>query len=793
MAKLPRVLFLLTAIALSCHSLTAVAADLLKTDQNGLSINDSQAFVGYALVAPMNSTTTYLIDNDARIVNQWKSDYTPALSAYLLPNGHLLRPGAERGGMGGGPGGGGPGAGGRIQEFDWDGKLVWDFSISSLKGKYSKLRPHHDICPLPNGNVLVVCTDPKTKDECVKAGRLPTIAPDELQTDCIIEIQPQGKKGGKVVWEWHSWDHLIQDAHEKKDNYGDVSEHPELIDVNFVNGMMDRMMQDPEQLAKLRSLGYVGGGGGGSAPANNDRQSGDNRDDRGSRQTRDDRRGRGGFGGGPGGGGPGGGMGSDWMHVNAVAYNPQLDQVMISVHEFSEVWIVDHSTSTEEAASHAGGKSGKGGDLLYRWGNPRSYRSGTNIDQRLFAQHCAHWIAEGLPGEGNMLVFNNGMNRPDGNYSSSDEIQLPVNSDGSYNKEEYVAYEPFEYKWRYGSPENTGFSSMLISGCQRLSNGNTFICSGNQGILFEVTPEGEIVWQFKMAGGEGGPGGGGPGGPGGFGGPGGPGGFGANPGEEGLIPTMLAQMLQLSDEQLAKIEELEKDIDGKLAKILSPEQLAKLKSPPAPQGQRGFTPPKPGQVVPEELIAELNLNGQQGPQLQQLQGEVTKSLNRILNRQQLSRIREMEQMFAQAGPQGFGGPGGQGGFGSPDGNQQAGPQGQQGGPQGQQSGPQGFAQQGGPQGFGGPGGFGFPGGFGGPGGGGPGGFGGPGGGGPGGGGPGGGGGVFRAYKYAVDYPGLADKELTPGEKLEEVSAQAPEQEGRGGRSRRDRSSFGRPQ
>src|SRR5690349_15893407 len=89
----------------------------LKNPKDGLTVNKSSAFVGYTLVAPMNSTSTYLVDMDGRIVNEWKSDYTPALSAYLLENGHLLRPGAERGG-------GGPGAGGRIQEFNWEGELV---------------------------------------------------------------------------------------------------------------------------------------------------------------------------------------------------------------------------------------------------------------------------------------------------------------------------------------------------------------------------------------------------------------------------------------------------------------------------------------------------------------------------------------------------------------------------------------------------------------------------------------------------------------------------------------------
>ncbi len=66
----------------------------------------------------------------------------------------------------------------------------------------------------------------------------------------------------------------------------------------------------------------------------------------------------------------------DWLHTNAVDYNPGLDQIMLSVRQFSELWIIDHSTTTAEAASHSGGTSGMGGDILYRWGNPQAYRAG---------------------------------------------------------------------------------------------------------------------------------------------------------------------------------------------------------------------------------------------------------------------------------------------------------------------------------------------------------------------------------------------------------------------------------
>ncbi len=436
-------------------------------------MNDARAFRGYSLIAPMKSTTTYLVDMNGRVVHAWRSSCTPALSAYLLKNGHLLRPGAQPGADGAGFGG--PGSGGRIQEFSWDGKLLWDFSLSTERN-----HPHHDICPMPNGNVLVIAWDKKTAAEAIAAGRHSKTVQGELLPDCILEIHPTGKTTGEIVWQWHAWDHLIQEWDKAKANYGNVSEHPELINVNFGTGFMASLLDDLGSLAKLRSLGYVGAGG---APAQ-----------RGSAPT---------GGGGDSGNGQGGQAGqfggSDLMHTNSVDYNAALDQIMLSVHEFSEVWIIDHGTTTAQAAAHCGGRSGKGGDLLYRWGNPRAYRNGSNADQRLFAQHCAKWIPRGLPGEGHMLAFNNGGERSDGIYSTVDEVVLPVDDNGRYAREEYAAFGPERATWSYAAPERSSFYAMNISGAQRLPNGDTFICSGVEGVLFEVTANKDIVWDFSMA------------------------------------------------------------------------------------------------------------------------------------------------------------------------------------------------------------------------------------------------------------------------------------------------------
>ena len=163
---------------------------------------------------------------------------------------------------------------------------------------------------------------------------------------------------------------------------------------------------------------------------------------------------------------------------------------------FDEIWIIDHSTTTEEARGHTGGRWGRGGDILYRWGNPATYRGGTKIDQRLFGQHNIHWIPKGLPGEGHLLVFNNGGGRDPEAHSSVDEFAPPIDNSGNYIRREHAPFGPDAPLWSYTAPNKPDFHSWFISGAQRLPSGNTLINAGAVGVLFEVTPEQEIVWKF---------------------------------------------------------------------------------------------------------------------------------------------------------------------------------------------------------------------------------------------------------------------------------------------------------
>jgi hypothetical protein len=431
-------------------------------------VNQPGAFQGYTLIFPLLSTETHLDDMQGRVVHSWHSEYPPGEDAHLLANGHLLRP-AKLSGKEAILSG--AGAGGLIQEFTWDGEIVWEFKLHS-----ETRTQHHSVAPMPNGNVLLIVWESKTTEEALRAGVKPKLADggDRL-VDSIVEIKPVGKTGGEVVWEWHMWDHLVQDYDQTKENYGIVAQHPELIDINFgrdSNTAFDRVgryllppdtkgqpRREPSRedtLKKLRAIGYVGSGSGGPPKT----------------------------------------LIPDWTHVNSVAYNAKLDQIMLCPREFNEIWVIDHSTTTAEAAGHTGGRGGKGGNLLYRWGNPQTCRAGTAADQKLFAPHDAHWIPDGLPGAGHVLVFNNGLGRPGGDCSSVDEIVLPVDAQGSYARPPDGPYGPAEPAWSFTAARPTDFFAALLSSAQRLPNGNTLICSGVAGQLIEVTADQKVVWVY---------------------------------------------------------------------------------------------------------------------------------------------------------------------------------------------------------------------------------------------------------------------------------------------------------
>ncbi len=192
--------------------------------------------------------------------------------------------------------------------------------------------------------------------------------------------------------------------------------------------------------------------------------------------------------------------GGDWLHFNAIDYNEELDLIAISVSFLSEIWVIDHSTTTEEARRNYGGRMGSGGDLLYRWGNPQQYRSRTADDRSLFFNHSVYWIPEGLPGAGNLMVFDNGSEREGEKYSTVLELKLPYYEDpyggtAFFNLDVDNAFSNPEVIWSYAAPGN--FYSDFVSGQQRLPGGNTLIAEGMTGRIFEVDAmTGNIVWEY---------------------------------------------------------------------------------------------------------------------------------------------------------------------------------------------------------------------------------------------------------------------------------------------------------
>lgn len=436
------------------------------TAKRGLVSNSDKATPGYILFSPSDYSSYYLMTLDGEVVHEWKGDMETFI-AYLQPNGNIIR-GTRDPDF---PTFNGGGQAGRIQEVTWDGEVIWDFEYAT-----EDHLTHHDLAILPNGNVLAIAWEVVTREEAAKRGKSPEHLPNSgLWMDHIIEVEPTKPQGGNIVWEWHMSDHLVQDFDESKDNYGVISENPGKLDFNL---HMLRPQMPQEQLEKMQEADHLP-----------DNLTADN-------------------------------WLSEWGHTNTLDYNAELDQIVFGSLEFSEIYVIDHSTSTEEAKGSVGGKWGKGGDFLYRWGNPQNYDRGDSTDQKLFNQHDVKWIPDGYPGAGNLSIYNNNVPyQPSalpnlfyvfggvkdhtavplktwGNYSAIEELTPAMSEDRSYRLEENAAYGPGAAKRSYAAPDKFSFHSPFISGAHRMPNGNTFITEGATGRFFEVTPEGEKVWEY---------------------------------------------------------------------------------------------------------------------------------------------------------------------------------------------------------------------------------------------------------------------------------------------------------
>ena len=387
-----------------------------------ISFTFSETWEGYTIFTPSYvlgvGALTYLLDTQGETIHTWEHEKGPASMPYLRSDSSIVYPHKvsyptmDAGGVGGG-----------IQIISWDGTLIWEYEISNTDYQH-----HHDIQPLPNGNILVIAWELKTASEAYSLGREVIDNPmNQMWSEVIFEIEPIGEDSANIVWEWHLWDHLIQDIDIQYPNFGNISEHPELFNINE---------------------GIIGNG----ITSN-----------------------------------------GDWFHINAIDYNEELDQIIFSSRMQNEIFIIDHSTSSEEASGHTGGNCGNGGDFLYRWGNPQNYDRGDENDKQLDGQHGVNWIPNSYPGGGNLILFNNFYTQF---LSAVFELELPLNENGCYNILDEEPFAPLEPIWVHTEL----YHADRQSGAFRLGNGNTLITDANSLRIIEVDIEGDIQWEYNYTG-----------------------------------------------------------------------------------------------------------------------------------------------------------------------------------------------------------------------------------------------------------------------------------------------------
>ncbi len=420
----------------------------------------AKASPGYTLFSPFRGQNTYLIDMHGNVVHHWpypkgwsvEGGESVEKHARLLRDGTLLRGTVDKAGQGGM-------SGAVYQLINWEGDVIWQHDEPR-----SEYNAHHDFRMIWNPKLevqtlLYVASKGITHDEAIALGVDPALRDDYAsQPDGVVEVDMDGN----VIWEWNISDHVVQDIDDSLPTYGVISEHPEKMDPNFANGVS-----------------------------------------------------------------------GDWIHINSMDYNETLDQIVVNNSRFSESYIIDHGGTfvpgdPEESIALAASDAG---DFVFRWGNPCVYDAGdcpssinegqssTNGHQQVFFSHDIQWIREkeigmgdGLPGAGNMLIFNNGARQLGGVFSSViefDPYDGPM-EDGMYVPEMEAGHQrpalgmgmgmgeavSNQIVWTYKAQLPNSFYSGYISGAQRMPNGNTLVCSGANGHLFEVTPDGEVVWEY---------------------------------------------------------------------------------------------------------------------------------------------------------------------------------------------------------------------------------------------------------------------------------------------------------
>jgi hypothetical protein len=351
-------------------------------------------------------------------------------------------------------------------EQSWTGTTIWTYTETR-----STYFPHHDWTRIFNKKLnayttLYIANKTVTQAQALAAGANPASGTySDVTVDAIVEVD----MNGNIVWEWWFFDHMVQDFDATKLNYvgtgKTIADYPGRMNINM----------------------------------------------------------------------PGKPLKKDWLHCNSIDYNETLGQIVInSVH--GEFYIIDHDNTFL-----AGNPSGSialaattSGDFLYRFGDPARYYQGdppsvlddwtfsTTGNKQIGGSHDVHWIKTGLPGAGNIQIFNNAeylFERVSQSYIF--EVNPYYNSSkvntGTYINPPAAGYYTWAYPnkdamkqnklisnqvvWIYNSMNDQNFFSTIGGSEQRLPNGNTLICSDTQGHLFEITyGDGttlpQVVWEY---------------------------------------------------------------------------------------------------------------------------------------------------------------------------------------------------------------------------------------------------------------------------------------------------------
>lgn len=404
--------------------------------------DESNAYNGYTLFGVGGKT--YLIDMEGRVAHSWKIGTNPRLT----PGGSIID-----------AAGGDPSKSTTWLELDWNGNTIWQYTE-----KRTNYAPHHDFEKIYNPKLgdstfIYIANKSLTLQQCIDAGGDSTGSKGyaNAQVDAIVEVDMKGN----VIWEWWFFDHIVQELYPSKANYGIVKNTPGKININIRGNTLK----------------------------------------------------------------------SDWLHCNSLDYNEDLDLIVInSVH--GEFYVVDHGNTfiKDDPDSSIALAASSVGDFLYRFGDPAKYNQGdppsilenwekaTAGHKQLGGSHNIQWIGKGLQGAGNFLVFNNAENLFELTPQSYVvEINPYLNSSGvntgkfvnpplvGYNSVSSPDKDLMKEKrniskqivWNYTSKNNANFYATIGSSAQRLPNGNTLVCSDNNGHFFEVNPKDTtIVWEY---------------------------------------------------------------------------------------------------------------------------------------------------------------------------------------------------------------------------------------------------------------------------------------------------------